>query len=125
MKTYNPVMCKTVIKLDVPDVELERMMGRRGFINGEVCRTIKDELQGVLFDLTDEDGLDLEITYRMSHEENRDHGYLTFEAILRYPLVLLDKMDIEEYALSMFREQGLPQGLKFYGAETTNDLDME
>jgi hypothetical protein len=124
MKTYNPVMCKTVIKLDVPDVELERMMGRPGLIDGKVCRLIKDELQAVLFDLTDEDGLDLEITYRMGNED-KDHGYLTFEAILRYPLVLLDKMDIEEYALSMFREKGLPQGLKFYGAETTNDLDME
>lgn len=122
MKTYSPVMCQTTIKLDVPNVELERMMGRKGLIDGPTCRAIKDELQAVLFDLTDEDGLDLEITYRMGNEE-ADHGYLTFEAILRYPLVLLDKIDVEQYALGMFREKGLPQGLKFYGVSTTNDLD--
>ena len=125
MKTYSPVMCQTTIKLDVPDEELDRMMGRKGLIDGAVCRIIKDELQAVLFDLTDEDGLSLEITYSLSHEDNRDHGYLTFEAILRYPLVLLDRVDVEVYALDMFREKGLPQGLKFYGAVTTNDLDME
>jgi hypothetical protein len=122
MRVLNPVMCQTTIKLDVPDEELERMMGRKGLIDGPTCRAIKDELQAVLFDLTDEDGLTLEITYRMGNED-KDHGYLTFEAILRYPLVLLDKMDIESYALEMFREKGLPSGLKFYGAETTNDLD--
>lgn len=125
MKTYNPVMCKTVIKLDVPDVELERMMGRKNLVDGKVCRMVKDELQAVLFDLTDENGLDLEITYTLDHSENRKRGYLTFEAILRYPLVLLDKFDVEQYALYLFQKQGLPQGLKFYGAETTNDLDME
>lgn len=115
-----PAMFRVVAKFDLPDSELEKVMGRPGFFDGKVAREIADELQGLFFDLTDY-GVELDVTYTMNRERP---CYLQYVVTLIHPIYVLDKIDTEEYALKV-GQQELPFGLIPAGVKTTNELDWD
>lgn len=126
MKTksrIDPALAWTNLEFEIKDSNLESMMGRPNFVNGPVLGRIKDELQEILFDLTDE-GVEMKITYLLNGEHvSMGESYITYLVHLEYPIYVLDRIDVEDYALTLIRERGLPKYVDLFKVETTNELE--
>jgi len=118
-----PALAWTNLEFEVTEENQILMMGRPNYIEAARLGKIKDELQEIFFDLTDE-GVQLDITYLLNGEhKSMGESYITFLVHLEYPIYILDKIDVEEYALSLIEERGLPSYVTLFKKETTNELE--
>ena len=118
-----PALAWTNLEFEITDEDLTTMMGRPNYVEASRLGKIKDELQAIFFDLTDE-GVEMRIEYFINGEhKSMGLSYISYLVHLEYPLYIIDRIDVEEYALSLIEERGLPQYVRLFKTETTNDIE--
>ena len=118
-----PALAWTNLEFEITEENQTLMMGRPNYIEAARLGKIRDELQEILFDLTDE-GVEMKITYLLNGEhKSMGESYITYLVHLEYPIYLLDRVDVEDYALTLIRERGLPSYVDLFKVETTNELE--
>jgi hypothetical protein len=118
-----PALAWTNLEFEITEENQTLMMGRPNYIEAARLAKIKDELQEIFFDLTDE-GVEMKIDYLINGEhKSMGLSYISYLVHLEYPIYILDKIDVEEYALSLMEERGLPSYVTFFRKETTNELE--